>query len=437
MLAATHQSRRPEDVPVNSSTPAPDRLVTREDCARRDAADPLAGFRDRFSLPEATVYLDGNSLGALPVATAARVTEVIEAEWGRGLIRSWNDAGWFDKPRTVGDRIAPLIGAGTGEVVVGDSTSASLFQVSMAAARLRPERTVVVSERENFPTDLYMLEGVQELMGGMERRLISDDGPSLADVLADDVAFVVLTHVNYRTGRMYDMEAVTRQVQEAGALMVWDLCHSAGAVPVDLNGAGADFAVGCTYKYLNGGPGSPSFMFVAQAHQATARPPLTGWQGHARPFEFVADYAPAEGVTRFRVGTPQLLSMAGLEASLDIWEDVDMEVLRAKSLALTDLFIELVDAQLGPWDVTVLTPREHELRGSQVALNVDEGYRVMQALIARGVIGDFRAPDIMRFGFTPLYTSFVDVWDAVAALKDVLTTQEWRDDSFARLGAVT
>ncbi|GAA1516511.1 kynureninase [Agromyces terreus] len=416
--------------------------IDRATCEALDAADPLAGFRERFDLPEGVVYLDGNSLGALPRATAGHVQRVIAEEWGTGLIRSWNDAGWFTKPQALGDRIAPLIGAAAGEVVLGDSTSASLFQVAVAAARLRPERRVIVSERGNFPTDLYVLEAVQELAGGaapLERRLIDDDGPGLDEVLGDDVAVVVLTHVNYRTGRMYDLADVTRRVHEAGAIMVWDLCHSVGAVPVDLNAAGADFAFGCTYKYLNGGPGSPSFIWVAERHQSAARPAITGWHGHADPFSFDVGYAPAPGVTRFRVGTPQLLSVAALEASLDLWEDVDLAQLREKSLRLTELFISLVDARLAAWGVEVVTPRQSARRGSQVSIRTDraDGYAVVQALIERGVIGDYRAPDLMRFGFTPLYVTHADVWDAVAVLEDVLATEVWREPRFARRGAVT
>lgn len=412
--------------------------IDRAHCEARDEADALRGFRDRFALPDGVIYLDGNSLGVLPRHTAAFVQRVIEDEWGTGLIRSWNDAGWFAKPTALGDRLAPLIGARAGEVVIGDSTSASLFQAASAAARLRPDRRVIVAEQGNFPTDLYILESVQELIGGAARgaRLIGEDGATLADVLDDDVAVVVLTQVDYRTGRMLDLEAVTRQVHEAGALMVWDLCHSAGAVPVDLNAADADFAVGCTYKYLNGGPGSPSFVWVAERHQEASRPPLTGWHGHARPFDFTVGYAPAPGITRFRVGTPQLLSLAGLEASLQVWDDVDMGLVREKSLALTDLFIALVDERLAG-HVEVVTPREHAQRGSQVALRHEDGYAVMQALIERGVIGDFRAPDLMRFGFTPLYTSFADVWDAVAVLEDILASEVWCDERYARRSLVT
>lgn len=424
---------------MSTETPVSQSL-DRARCAALDAADPLAAFRERFALPEEVIYLDGNSLGALPTHTAAHVHRVITEEWGTGLIRSWNDAGWFAKPVVLGDRIAPLIGAAPGEVVLGDSTSGSLFQAAVAAVRMRPGRRVVVSERGNFPTDLYMLEAVQELLGGaepLERRLIHDDGPTLAEVLDDDVAVVVLTHVDYRTGRMRDLAEVTRQVQAAGALMLWDLCHSVGAVPVDLNGAGADFAVGCTYKYLNGGPGAPSFIWVAERHHDDARPALTGWHGHARPFDFELGYAPADGITRFRVGTPQLLSLAALEASLDIWSEVDLDAVREKSLRLTELFISLVDARLAPWGVEVASPRQSGRRGSQVALRVDDGFAVMQALIERGVIGDFRAPDLMRFGFAPLYVSHTDVWDAVATLEDILSTEVWREVRFARRGAVT
>ncbi|KQV02752.1 kynureninase [Microbacterium sp. Root322] len=422
---------------TTSTRPAIDRAT----CAALDENDPLAPMRERFVLPDDVIYLDGNSLGALPRHTAAHLQRVIAEEWGTGLIRSWNDAGWFAKPRTIGDRIAPLIGAHAGEVVLGDSTSASLFQAVVAAIRLRPGRRVIIAERGNFPTDLYMLEAVQELLGGgtpLERRLISDDGPTLDDVLDDHVAVVVLTQVDYRTGRMHDIAEVTRKVHAAGALVVWDLCHSAGAVPIDLNAADADFAVGCTYKYLNGGPGSPSFIWAASRHHDAARPALTGWHGHARPFDFTVEYAPAPGIERFRVGTPQLLSVAGLEASLDIWDDVDMELLREKSLRLTELFMSLVDTRLTPrWGIEPVTPRESARRGSQVSLRHEDGYAVMQALIERGVIGDFRAPDLIRFGFTPLYTSYSDVWDAVDALEDVLHSEIWREPRFARHGTVT
>jgi len=407
--------------------------TTRSQCAALDAADPLAGFRERFVLPKGVIYLDGNSLGALPSNAAARMQEVVEREWGQGLIRSWNEAGWYDLPRGLGDRIAPLIGAQPGETVVCDSTSVNLFKVLTAAVRLRPGRTVVVSELGSFPTDLYVTEGVSGLPGGGERRLIGRDGADLESLLDDQVAVVLLSHVDYRTGRLHDMAAVTEQVHRHGALMIWDLCHSVGALPVHLGECDADFAVGCTYKYLNGGPGSPAFLYAAARHHESASHPLTGWFGHAAPFAFEPDYAPAAGAGRFLVGTPPLLSLAALQASLDVWDEVDLEALRAKSLALTGLFIRLAQ-NLG---LDVVTPLDPAVRGSQVSLRHPDGYAVVQALIERGVIGDFRAPDIMRFGFTPLYLSYCDVWDAAEIIGDVLATESWREERFSVRGAVT
>jgi kynureninase len=406
---------------------------TRAHCAALDAADPLARFRDRFVLPEGVIYLDGNSLGALPRHTAARMREAVEREWGQGLIRSWNDAGWFDLPRGLGERIAPLIGARPGETVVCDSTSVNLFKALTAAVRLRPGRGAVVAELGSFPTDLYVAEGVSGLPGGPERRLIGRDGAELEDLLDDQVAVVLLSHVDYRTGRLHDMAAVTEQVHRHGALMVWDLCHSVGALPVRLDECGVDFAVGCTYKYLNGGPGSPAFLYAASRHHAAASPALTGWFGHADPFAFEPGYSPAAGAGRFLVGTPPVLSFAALQASLDVWDEVDLAALRAKSLALTGLFIALAE-RLG---LEVVTPRDGERRGSQVSLRHPDGYAVVRALIERGVIGDFRAPDVMRFGFTPLYLSFCDVWDAAEILADVLATESWRAARFALRAAVT
>jgi kynureninase len=411
--------------------------TSRDECKALDADDPLASHRAEFSLPDGMVYLDGNSLGALPSCTSDRVRDVVEQEWGVGLIRSWNDAGWFDKPRVLGDRLAPLVGAGAGQVVVCDSTSVNIFKVVVAALRMRPDRDVIVAEADSFPTDLYMLEGASEVLGGHERRLIGADGPDLAAALDERVAVVVLSHVDYRTGAMYDMAAVTEQVHAAGALMVWDLCHSVGALPVRLDDAGVDFAVGCTYKYLNGGPGSPAFLYAATAHHDAVRQPLSGWHGHARPFDFGVDYAPAPGISRFLVGTPHLLSYAALEASLDLWDSVDLDAVRAKSLALTDLFIGLVERDCPAGAVEVVTPRAREQRGSQVALRHEDGYAVVQALIARRVIGDYRAPSLMRFGFAPLYVGHADVWDAAATLRDVLRDESWRSPEFQRRSLVT
>ncbi|MDI3388089.1 kynureninase [Streptomyces sp. B-S-A8] len=411
--------------------------TTRAQCEQYDADDPLAFFREEFVLPEGVTYLDGNSLGALPRGAAARVAEMVETEWGQGLIRSWNDAGWFDKPSAVGERIAPLIGAEAGEVVVCDSTSVNLFKVFTAALGLRPDRKVVVSEASSFPTDLYMMEGATGLLDGYQRRLIAEGGLTVEQAIDEDVAVVVLSHVDYRTGRLHDMAAITELAHRHGALVVWDLCHTAGALPVRLGACRADFAVGCTYKYLNGGPGSPAFLYAAARHQDAAEQPLSGWHGHADPFAFTTDYRPADGITRFRCSTPHLLSYAPLEASLDVWERVDLGLLRAKSRRMTDLFIELVEQECAGFGLEIASPRAADDRGSQVAVRHADGYPVMRALIDRGVIGDFRAPDLMRFGFTPLYVRYVDVWDAVQVLREVLSTEAWRDARHAGRSRVT
>ncbi|MBB6170989.1 kynureninase [Nocardiopsis mwathae] len=410
--------------------------ITREKCAKLDAADPLAPFRDEFVLPEGVVYLDGNSLGALPKATPGRVADMVEREWGRDLVRSWNTAGWWDKPRTLGAKLAPLVGAAPHEVVVGDGTSANLFKALVAALRLNPGRRVVLGETGNFPTDLYVTQGAVELMGAAERR-VDPDGPELAAALgAGDVAVVLLSHVDYRTGALRDMPAVTRMAHDSGALVVWDLCHSVGALPIELSACGVDFAVGCTYKYLNAGPGTPAFGYVAERHHATARQPLSGWHGHIRPFDFTGDYEPAVSASRFLSGSQPLIADAALEASLDLFARVDMRRVREKSLAMTEMFIDLVE----PVGLRLVTPREPERRGSQVALahpDPEAGYPIVQALITRGVIGDFRAPDVLRFGFTPLYLRYVDVFDAATALVEVLDTDEWRDPRFAERAQVT
>ena len=405
---------------------------TREQCAALDAADPLAALRDEFDLPEGVLYLDGNSLGALPRRTAARVAEVVGQEWGRGLIRSWNDAGWYTMPRDLGERIAPMLGAGPGRVVVCDSTSVNLFKVLGAALRLRPGRHTVLAERASFPTDLYITEGVTGLFGDARTVLL----PTAADLdahLGPDTAVVVLSHADYRTGELLDMAGITARVHAAGALVIWDLCHTAGALPVGLDRCDVDFAVGCGYKYLNGGPGAPAWLYASQHLQADAEQPLSGWFGHARPFAFESGFAPAEGVGRFLTGTPPMLGMAALDASLDVWEKVDLAAVRAKSLALSDLFLGLV----APLGLESVTPRDHARRGSHVSLRHPDGHAVVQALIARGVIGDFRAPDLMRFGFTPLYLSYTDVFDAARHLAEVLESGEWREERFARRGDVT
>jgi kynureninase len=407
-----------------------------------DARDALAPLRDRFHVPESVIYLDGNSLGALPKATATHIDRVIREEWGNGLIRSWNDASWFPIAERVGAKIARLIGAAPGEVVAADSTSVNLFKVLAVALRLRPGRAVILSERDNFPTDLYIAQGLADLLGGrarLELQAPNDDDAIVARIAAHahELAVVMLTHVDYRTGAMHDMVRITRAAHEAGALMIWDLAHSAGAVPVELNAAGADFAVGCSYKYLNGGPGAPAFLFVAQRHQSGFIQPLSGWMGHARPFDFAPGYAPAEGVARFLCGTPSVIAMSAVEVGVDLMAEASIAALREKSLALADLFIRAVGDDAARLGLDLRTPREPARRGSQVSFGHAQGYPVMQALIARGVIGDFRAPDILRFGFAPLYLRYVDVWDAAAALREVLETRAWDRPEFHRRQAVT
>jgi len=411
-------------------------VISREQCVARDQNDPLKNFRDQFELPEGVIYLDGNSLGALPKKTAARVQDVITREWGGDLIRSWNTAGWIDLPRRVGDKIAGLIGAEAAEVVVADSTSINLFKVLAAALKLNPERKYILSEPDNFPTDLYMAQGLLDLLGEKyERRLRT--AHDVYNFIDANTAVVMLTHVNYRTGRMHDMKAITQRAHDMGALMIWDLAHSAGAVSVDLNGADVDFAVGCGYKYLNGGPGAPAFVFVPKKHQAKFSQPLSGWMGHAQPFVFDWKYEPAEGIARYLCGTQAVLSMSALECGVDIMLEADIHLIRAKSLAMTDLFIELVEQRCAGHDLKLVTPRDHARRGSQVCLSNSNGYPMMQALIAKNVIGDFRAPDILRFGFTPLYLRYVDVWDAVDRFVEILETRAWDKDEYKQKAKVT
>ena len=433
---------------------------TLSDCQALDAQDPLRHLRDQFSVPEGVIYLDGNSLGVMPKTAAAKVAHVLTQEWGVGLIRSWNTAGWFEQPQRLGDKIARLIGANAGEVVATDSTSINLYKVLSVAMSLAahdaPGRKVIVSERSNFPTDLYIAEGLCKERG-YRLQLVEPD--EIFTTLNGDLAVLLLTHVNYRTGAMHDMAAVTAAAHQAGALTVWDLAHSAGAVPVDLNGADADFAVGCGYKYLNGGPGAPAFVWVNPRHSlrrdVDVHQPLSGWWGHAAPFAFTPNYAPAPGITSYLCGTQPILSMAALDCGLDTLLAAEplggMAALRTKSLALTDLFIDLVAQRCGGFGLGVATPQNHALRGSQVSLTREASaeswgsgaFAIVQALIARGVIGDFRAgdggqhKDILRFGFTPLYVGFEDVWHAVEHLKQVLETEEWKQPRFNKKHAVT
>jgi kynureninase len=398
-----------------------------------DAADALRDCRARFALPEGMIYLDGNSLGALPRATAARVAATVERQWGTDLIASWNKHGWIDTPARLGARIAPLIGAGADEVIVADSTSANLFKLIVAACLARPDRATILTESGNFPTDLYVAQGIAATLPG--RQVRTAPAHDIAAAIDGDTAVVVLTHVHYKTGAMFDMAAITAAAHAAGALILWDLSHSAGAVELDLTGCGADFAVGCGYKYFNGGPGAPAFLFVARRLQKALRSPLTGWMGHEAPFDFSDDYAPAAGMKRFLCGTPPIIGMAALDAGLDTFDGVAMRDVAAKSRALSALLIAGVDARLA--EFALVTPRDPAVRGSHVSVAHPQAWEICQALIARGVVGDFRAPDVLRLGLTPLYTSFEDVWRAVEILAEVIASAAWRDPAYAVRAAVT
>jgi kynureninase len=388
--------------------------ATREDCVALDRADPLAARRDAFALPDGLIYLDGNSLGALTHRARTRVAELVEHEWGTGLIRSWNRHGWIDLPATLGARIARLVGADADEVVVADSTSVNLFKLASAACRMRGARTRIVTESGNFPTDLYVLQGLASLVPGLEVAVVPRDEVERA--IDDRTFLVVLTHVHYRTAECWDMQRLTALAQTRGARILWDLSHSVGAVPLELSAHRADFAVGCSYKYLNGGPGAPAFTYVRRDLQAQVEPVLAGWMGHATPFEFSDDYEPAAGMRRHRCGTPPLVAFAALDGALDAFDGASMAALREKSVRMTELFIGLVE-RLGPGTgLKLASPRDPARRGSHVSFSHACGYDFMQALIARDVIGDFRAPDVMRFGFTPLYLRYVDVWDAVVRI---------------------
>jgi kynureninase len=410
--------------------------VDRETCLSFDRQDPLASVRDEFVLPEGVIYLDGNSLGALPRQTLPRMTQVIGEEWGSGLIRSWNDAHWIEAPARIGDKIARLIGANAGEVIVADSTSVNLFKLLAEALRVQPGRHFILTEAPNFPTDLYVANGLIEFLGGNHALRIVDRA-DIEHSLDGSVAVLMLTHVDYASGAIHDMRRLTAAAQKVGALVLWDLSHSAGAVPIDLNGAQVDLAVGCGYKYLNGGPGAPAYLFVAQGLQDAIQSPLSGWMGHAAPFAFAREYRPAPGIRRQLAGSPPILSMLALEVAIDLWLRVDQQEARRKSMALGDLFIKLVDETCGDLGVEVASPREANLRGSQVSLRHKEAYRVMRALIDRGVVGDFRAPDFLRFGFAALYTRYVDVFDAVRCLREVLSSRAWNRPEYADRLSVT
>ncbi|PJE34746.1 kynureninase [Pseudooceanicola lipolyticus] len=394
----------------------------------------FAATKALFALPEGVLYLDGNSLGPLPAAVPDRIDAMLREEWGQMLITGWNQAGWMEMPMRLGDRIGRLIGAEPGQVAVGDTLSIKVYQALAAALDLRPDRKVVLSDTGNFPSDLYIAQGLLKMLGpDYELRLVAPEEVEAA--ITDEIAVTLITEVDYRSGRLHDMAALTRKAHEVGAVTVWDLAHSAGATPVDLAGAGADFAVGCTYKYLNGGPGAPAFIYVAPRHAGRALPALSGWLGHEAPFAFDLDYRAGAGVERMRVGTPPVIQMAALDCALDIWEMTTMEQVRARSITLSELFIAEVEAACP--GLTLASPRDPQARGSQVSFRFDEGYAAMQALIARGVIGDFRAPDIMRFGFTPLYLDEDDVRGAVAILAEILNDKLWDRAEYKARKAVT
>ena len=394
----------------------------------------FAATKAMFDLPQGVLYLDGNSLGPLPRAAAARVQQAVTDEWGQMLITGWNKAGWMAQPSELGDRIGRLIGAEPGHVVTGDTLSIKVYQAVASALELNPDRKVVLSDNGNFPTDLYMVEGLLRSMGpGYELRVVAPEAVEAA--ITDEIAVLMLTEVDYRTGRKHDMAALTARAHAAGALTVWDLAHSAGALPVDLAGCGADFAVGCTYKYLNGGPGAPAFIYVAPRHAEQVRPALSGWLGHQAPFAFDLDYRPGAGIERMRVGTPPVIQMAALSAALDVWDMADMADVRAKSIELTEMFIAGVETTCP--DLELASPRDPAQRGSQVSFRFADGYAAMQALIARGVIGDFRAPDIMRFGFTPLFIDAGDVEAAVAIIADVMQNRLWDKPEYKTRARVT
>uniref|UniRef100_UPI0035CB5421 kynureninase n=1 Tax=uncultured Sphingomonas sp. TaxID=158754 RepID=UPI0035CB5421 len=408
---------------------------SRRDALDLDAGDPLASLRDRFDLPGGVIYLDGNSLGVLPRATAAHLTEVAQVQWGRDLVTSWNRHDWIGLPQRLGARIAPLVGADADEVIVCDSTSINLFKLIAAAIAARPGRSVILTEASGFPTDRYMIDAVAALDGGRRVRAVPRE--AVIAGLDEDVAVVVLTHVDYRSGHLFDMAAVTAAAHAKGALVLWDLSHSVGAVGVDLKRAAVDLAVGCGYKYLNGGPGAPAFLFVSRPLQAQLPSVLSGWMGHAQPFAFEQDYRPAEGLTRFLCGTPPILALAALELGIAQFDDVDLDHLFAKGRALGDLYIRLIEQRCGDYGFVLATPRAALDRGSHVCFAHDQAYPICRTLIERGVIGDFRTPDLLRMGFTPLYTRFVDIWDAVETIRTVMQERAWDDVRHRQRESVT
>lgn len=415
-------------------------MITFEQCQQWDAEDELDNLKSQFDLPQGVIYLDGNSLGAKPIKAMDCAQQVINQQWGTDLINSWNKAGWWDLPVRLGNKIGQLVGARENETVVTDTTSMNLFKVLATAIGIQqqhPTRKTIIAERDSFPTDLYMIEGFMALINQGYKLQLIDQPEDLPQYLDEQTAVVVLSHVNYRTGYLHDMAAVNQQAHAQGALIIWDLCHSIGAVPIDLNGSNSDFAIGCTYKYLNGGPGSPAMLWVHSRYQTSFNQPLSGWWGHTKPFAMDVSYTPADNVRRYLCGTQPIVSMSLVECGVDIFLQTDMQALRQKSLRLTDVLIQLLEQECAGYDLTLITPREHLHRGSHISVRHPHGYAIVQALIARGVIGDYREPEVIRLGVTPLYLSFGDIWQAVQHLKQVLVSQEWAQPQFQTRRQVT
>ena len=412
--------------------------LTREDFTSLDKIDPLAKIRDEFSLPQNLIYFDGNSLGPLPKCTIHTLETMIQKEWGNGLIGSWNKENWINMPRELGNKIAPLVGAKLGEVIVVDSTSVNLFKVLTSALLLNKNRRVIVSEAENFPSDLYILEGVNKMFGeSYERHLIEEGDYEIDKYIDTSTAVVMLSHVNYKTGRISDIKRITSIAHEKGALVIWDLSHSVGVMPLYLHDCGVDFAVGCTYKHLNGGPGAPGFLYVHKSLIEKVSQPLTGWMGHIQPFEFVVNYQPANDICKYICGTPPIIAYKAIESGLTVFEQVSMNVVREKSIKLSEMFIQLMQQECIKFGFELFSPRNAEQRGSQVSFTHGNGFSIMQTLISHSVVGDFRQPNILRFGFSPLYMRFKDVWDAVICLREIMQTKEWQSEQFNKRGYVT
>jgi kynureninase len=411
--------------------------MNHQDVTELDQNDPIAGKRHEFSLPENIIYLDGNSLGAMPLAAHERSLQVMQQQWGQDLVRSWNTHHWIDLPIQVGEKIAPLLGAASGQVICCDSTSVNLFKLLCSALGMQKNRRVVLSQKDNFPADLYMVQGLSELgrNGLCEPRVCAC--AEIDAQLDETIAVLLLTHVNFRSGKLHDMQKLTSLAHKKGILVIWDLAHSAGALPLELDEWGVDFAVGCGYKYLNGGPGAPAFIYVAERHQETINQPLSGWMGHATPFTFDEKYRPAPGVQQFLCGTPAILSMSVLEAALSVFESVNMHDLRTKSIGLSELFLELTGSNKDLGELTLVSPRESNKRGSQLAFAHPQAFSICQALIDRGIITDFRAPDILRIGFAPLYISYRDVWDTVHSLAEIMANKIYRLEKYSRTQKVT